>query len=112
VISFLSHSLEVAVGINIIATFLVASGGGVALSSLQSFAEPHRRALVISLTLFLSSLIGLGLGPLLVGILSDRLKPVLGLQSLRYALVCSTISLLWAGVHFYLSARTANRERI
>jgi predicted MFS family arabinose efflux permease len=112
VISFLSHSLPVAVGVNILATFLVASGGGVALSSLQSFAEPHRRALTISLTLFLSSLIGLGLGPLLVGLLSDHLKPSLGQESLRYALVCCTVSLLWAGAHFYLSAGSANRDRL
>jgi predicted MFS family arabinose efflux permease len=110
--SFLSHSLNVVVGINILATFLVASGGGVALSALQSFAEPNRRALAISLTLFLSSLIGLGLGPLAVGLLSDHLKSALGQESLRYALVCSTVSLLWAGAHFYLSARTAAAERI
>jgi predicted MFS family arabinose efflux permease len=112
VTSFLNHSLAQAVGINMLATFLVASGGGVALSALQSYSEPNRRALAISLTLFLSSLVGLGLGPLLVGVLSDHLKSALGQESLRYALLCSTLSLVWAGVHFYLASRTADRDRI
>jgi hypothetical protein len=112
VTSFLNHSLAQAVGINMLATFLVASGGGVALSALQSYSEPNRRALAISLTLFLSSLLGLGLGPLLVGVLSDHLKSALGQESLRYALLCSTLSLVWAGVHFYMASRTADRDRI
>jgi hypothetical protein len=95
-----------------LATFLAASGGGVALSAVQSYAEPHRRATAVSLTLFLSSLVGLGLGPLVIGLLSDALKPAFGQESLRYALLGSSSVLLWAAVHFHLSSRSAARDRV
>jgi predicted MFS family arabinose efflux permease len=109
---FLSPTPLAAISIKVFATFLAASGGGVALSAIQSFAEPHRRATAISLVLFLSSLLGLGLGPLLVGVTSDLLAPSLGRESLRYALLISTTALLWAGLHFWLSSRRAARDRV
>lgn len=92
------------------ATLVAAAGGAVALSAVQSFAEPHRRATAIAIVLMLSSLIGLGLGPTMVGILSDALSSATGDDSLRYALVISTVFLLWAGVHFLLSARHARAD--
>ncbi|MGZ6020717.1 MAG: MFS transporter, partial [Phenylobacterium sp.] len=95
-----------------LATFWVGAGGGVALSAIQSFAEPHRRATAISLVLFLSALLGLGIGPLAVGALSDVLAPALGAESLRYALLISTVALLWAGAHFFAAAHTARRDRL
>jgi MFS family permease len=109
---FLSPTPLIAISIKVFATFLAASGGGVALSAIQSFAEPNRRATAISLVLFLSSLLGLGLGPWLVGVTSDALAPTMGRESLRYALLISTAALVWAGLHFYLSARRAERDRV
>ena len=109
---FLSPTPVIAIVIKVFATFLAASGGGVALSAIQSFAEPNRRATAIALVLFLSSLLGLGLGPLLVGLASDALAPQFGKESLRYALLMSTAALLWAGLHFYLSSRRASQDRV
>jgi len=74
-----------AYGIKFIAIFVAASGGGVALAAIQSFAEPHRRATAIAVMMFLSSLVGLGLGPAAVGALSDTLTPSFGHEALRYA---------------------------
>jgi predicted MFS family arabinose efflux permease len=111
-LAFLSRTPELAIGIVMLATFLVASGAGVAMSAIQTFAEPNRRATAIALTLFLSSVLGLGLGPLLVGLLSDVLKPAFGQDSLRYALLASTSVLVWAGAHFYFASRAANRDSV
>lgn len=108
----LSPSPAAAMAIQSAATFWVGAGGGVALSAIQTFAEPNRRATAISLVLFLSSLLGLGLGPLAVGALSDALAPRFGDLSLRYALLISTAALLWAGAHFYAASRTAERDRV
>lgn len=110
-IVFASPSPWVAIGVKFFATFLAASGGGVALSAIQSFAEPHRRATAVALVLFLTSLLGLGLGPLAVGLLSDALAPSLGKESLRVALLASTGALVWAGIHFWLAARTSVRDQ-
>lgn len=87
-----------------------ASGGGAALAALQAHAEPHRRATAAALMLILSSLIGLGLGPVAVGLLSDRLSPVYGADSLRYAMLAATGIYAWAALHFALAARSTDNE--
>ena len=107
---FLVQSTNAAIALQVVATFIAATGGGVALSAIQSFAEPHRRAVAVALVLFMSSLVGLGGGPLLVGVVSDLLHARLGAESLRYALIISTAALVWAGAHFALAARTARQD--
>ena len=109
---FLLPSPYLAIAIKVVATFIAAAGGGVALSAIQSFAEPNRRATAISLVLFLSSLLGLGAGPFAVGLISDLLEPRFGAESLRYALVISTAALIWAGAHFAMAARTARQDQV
>jgi hypothetical protein len=59
----------------------------------------------------LSNLIGTGLGPLAVGVMSDALAPRFGEDSLRIALVIWTPGYLWAMFHV-LRARRFVREDI
>jgi predicted MFS family arabinose efflux permease len=101
-----------AVALIALAAFVAASGGGVALSAIQSFAEPHRRATAIALVLFLSSVLGLGIGPLAVGLISDRLAPIYASGSLRYALLIAVVAMVWAALHFWRAAGFAARDRI
>jgi hypothetical protein len=79
---------------------------------MQAFAEPHRRATAVAMAMFCSSLLGMGLSPFLIGLASDLLAPTLGKESLRYALLLACTVLVWATLHFYLSARQANRDRV
>jgi predicted MFS family arabinose efflux permease len=95
-----------------VATVISAAGGTVALSAIQTFAEPNRRATAISIMLMMSSLIGLGLGPVAVGQASDLLNASVGTESLRYALAGSSLLLLWAGVHFWFASRHAIRNAV
>jgi MFS family permease len=44
------------------------------------------RALTSAVFFLVINLVGLGFGPLVVGFISDHLKPNLGLESLRWAL--------------------------
>jgi hypothetical protein len=48
------------------------------------------------------SIVGLGLGPLVTGMISDLLTSGYGLgkDSLRYAIAASAIPVLWGAVHF------------
>lgn len=112
VATFLSPGTLAAFGLQFAATFVAAAGGAVALSAIQTFAEPHRRATAIAIMLMLSSLIGLGIGPTAVGAMSDALSSAAGDDSLRYALVISTAFLLWAGTHFLLAARHAQSDTV
>jgi hypothetical protein len=64
------------------------------------------RALASAILLFILNIIGLGLGPFLVGVLSDVLSDSLGRESLRYAILIATGAYFWAGAHFLLAGRT------
>lgn len=108
--SFAVASLYASLGIQFAAVLLAAGGGAVAIAANQSFAEPDRRATAVAVMMFLSSLIGLGLGPAAVGALSDALAARFGAQSLRWSLVASTLFLGWAAWHFLAAARAARRN--
>ena len=57
------------------------------------------------------SIIGLGLGPWAVGLLSDYLEPELGVESLRYAMLYLIPAVMfWSACRFYLAARTLRED--
>ena len=64
------------------------------LAQTQSLVGLRMRAVASALVLFVINLIGLGIGPWLVGRLSDALQPGFGEESLRYSLVAVSIIVL------------------
>jgi predicted MFS family arabinose efflux permease len=77
----------------------------------QSLVRPNMRALASSLLLFIINLIGLGLGPWFVGMLSDALKPSFGVDAIRYALLGTVVvGAAWSSVHYLLAARTLRED--
>lgn len=71
---------------------------GPTLAVAHSLVNARMRAFASAVLFFILNLIGLGLGPLTVGALSDWLLPTYGDESLRYAflftLLTSTVSLI------------------
>ena len=67
-------------------------------------------AVAASILIFVKTMIGLGLGPLLIGAISDALVASAGRHSLRYALLTAAVFNLWSAVHFFLAARTLRSE--
>ena len=61
----------------------------------------------MALQTIISTLLGVGVGPLLVGLFSDLLLPVYGQESLRYALMLVSLPVL--GSVLLLYARQAMR---
>ncbi len=57
-----------------------------------------------------ATMIGLGLGPLVAGMLSDLLVPSLADDALRYALVLVALVNIWSGLHYWLAGRTVRRD--
>jgi nitrate/nitrite transporter NarK len=77
----------------------------------QSLVKPDMRALASAILLFIINLIGLGLGPWFIGMLSDALKPSYGVDSIRYALLCTVVvGAAWASLHYTLAARTLRED--
>jgi len=109
---FLSPTAWLSLAMQVFAKYFSAVGGGVALAAVQSFVEPHRRATAVSIILFLSSLLGLGLGPYLIGVISDLLAPSLGQESLRYALLFACVVIAWSVVHFVIAERRTLQDRL
>jgi predicted MFS family arabinose efflux permease len=60
---------------------------GPVVAAVYSVAPPQMRATAGTITIFFTSVIGFGLGPLCVGFLSDHLAPSYGPAALRYALL-------------------------
>ena len=63
------------------------------------------RATASAVFLFINNLIGIGLGTVMLGILSDVLSERFGADSLRYAILCGTVFYVVAASLFLLSAR-------
>lgn len=55
---------------------------------------PDRRGTAMAMQTILSTLLGVGLGPLATGIFSDLLLPVFGVESLRYAMLAISATVL------------------
>lgn len=77
---------RVALALLIVPTILNAAYYGPAYGCVQGLVRPELRAIAASLVVFGQNLIGLGLGPLAFGILSDSLQPIAGVESVRWVL--------------------------
>ena len=94
----------------ILPTFLSPFYLGPTFAVVQGMAQVRMRAIAAAILLFILNLIGMGLGPLLVGALSDYLKPQFGVDSLRYAMIAAVLVNLWAGLHYFLAAKTVRED--
>lgn len=84
-----------------------AATNGPLFATTQTLVPPRMRAMSVAIVLFFSNLIGMGLGPLATGALSDLLRPLFAEESLRYALVMFAPGYLWCGWHAWQASRTA-----
>jgi len=85
---------------------------GPILSSIQHVVPPHMRATASAVFLFINNLIGIGLGTVMLGALSDALSTRFGADSLRYAILAGTVFYLVAASMFALSAKRLERDWI
>ena len=74
-------------------------------SQTQGISELRMRAVAAGILLFIINIIGLGLGPQAVGLISDLLSEQYGQESLRYALLICALINLWAGAHYFIAGR-------
>lgn len=79
----------------------------------QQLVGLRMRAFVSAFTLLVLSVIGMGLGPPLVGLVSDLLTVRFGDDGLRYSLLAVLGFALWAAAHYLAAGRTlaADMER-
>jgi len=110
VAAMLSDNPYVAIAILVVPSLLNSLWLGPAFGTVQNLAPMRMRALASAILLFILNIIGLGLGPFLVGVLSDLLSGTFPGDSLRYAILIATGAYFWAGAHFLIAARTIRRD--
>ena len=76
----------------------------------QALVSLRMRAVASAILLFVLNLIGMGLGPYLVGVASDLLAPTFGQESIRYALCLAVLANVWAAGHYFLGARHMRKD--
>jgi MFS family permease len=84
---------------------------GPVFATIQTLVPARMRATSIAFLYLFSNLIGLGLGPLAAGILSDALRPRFGEESLRYALLTLCPGYVWGAWHLWRASKSLG-ERV
>jgi MFS family permease len=81
------------------------------LSQVQGLVPLRMRGVASANMLLIINLIGLGLGPLVVGMLSDGLAPYFGDDSLRYSLMLMVVVIIpWAALHYFMAGRSIEND--
>lgn len=101
---------RVAVALLILPTIANSAYYGPAYGAAQVLARPDTRAMASAWMVFGQNLIGLGLGPLLFGALSQWLKGEYGAESVRMVLYVAAWAGLLPAALFWLGARALARE--
>lgn len=105
VLAILSPNLTTTFFALLIPTGLGLAWLGPVLSAIQHVVPPTMRATASAIFLFINNLIGIGLGTVALGIISDNLEARFGDESLRYAILAGTGFYLIAATLFLLSAK-------
>lgn len=83
---------------------------GPTYSAAQGLVPVRARAIAAAMVLFFQNLIGLGLGPLFFGMLSDLLQPAYGEESVRYVLYGAAFLGLLPAFFFWRCSLRLNAE--
>lgn len=83
---------------------------GPLFATVQTLVPARMRARAVAIIYLFINLIGFGLGPLAAGVLSDAFRPLLGEESLRYALLVLCPGYLLAGWHLWRASTTVTHD--
>ncbi|MBL9009589.1 MAG: MFS transporter [Alphaproteobacteria bacterium] len=115
VFGLLTESLVVALVVLAIPPILNTLWYGPVYATVQGLVRPETRATAAAILLFIINLIGLGLGPLGIGIISDLLASAFGLgvnDGLRWALIVFYCLGATAFILFWAARRTIREEMV
>jgi predicted MFS family arabinose efflux permease len=76
----------------------------------QTVAKPNMRALATATVLLTATCFGQGIGPLVVGLCNDWLKPSFGGDAVRYSLLTASATSVLGALIFLLAARSIQSD--
>lgn len=83
---------------------------GPLIATVQTLAPVRMRARAAAIQMLVGNLIGLGLGPLAIGFISDRLRPFYGEESLKFALAAGVLANVLSIAAYLAAARSLRRD--
>lgn len=101
---------KVSIAIYVFEVFITFQFSPPSVAMSLSLTEPRIRATVYSVSTLAATVVGIGLGPTITGLLSDAYTPFAGAQSLRWAMATVGVFFLWAALHYFLCARTLRED--
>jgi predicted MFS family arabinose efflux permease len=107
---FITRNRHTAFALMAIAVVGASTTNGPLFATIQTLVPPRMRAVSIAIIYMFANLIGMGLGPLTAGALSDALEPRFGIESLRYAMLALCPGYLWLSWHLWRASITVGRD--
>jgi predicted MFS family arabinose efflux permease len=104
-ICFLANSTTIALAAAVVPLAMTAAFVGPTITLVQRLVPLRSRATAVAALILIDNIVGLGLGPQFVGVASDLLKPALGQDSLRYAMLAATLGSVVSVFGFVMAAR-------
>lgn len=109
-LAMLSPTLLVSLLVLLVPTALGIAWLGPVISTIQHLVRPDMRATASAVFLFINNLIGIGLGTLAIGALSDSLTARFGDEALRYSILAGTGFYIIAALFFFRAARWLEQD--
>lgn len=108
--AYLASDLYVALALLALCAIGGAASNGPLFAAIQTLVPSRMRATATALMYLFCNLVGMGVGPLVAGALSDGLQPWLEEESLRYALLALCPGYLWCAWHLRRASRAYLRD--
>lgn len=103
--SLLAPGFMAAVSFYALFSFVVSLWYGPFFAACQKLAPQHARSTSTSIVYLLNNLIGYGMGPLIVGLISDAMEPTLHKGALGAGMLAVSMVAIGAAIMFWLAAR-------
>lgn len=109
--AFTAESFSLTILFLLIPAFTASFHLGPSLALIQTLSPIPMRAVSSAINMFCLNLIGMGLGPLTLGLLSDILTPLYGDSGIQIALASFSILGLWGAIHFVLCGKALAKHQ-
>ncbi|MEM6319043.1 MAG: MFS transporter [Bacteroidota bacterium] len=109
---FYSDNTNLVIGCYFLNSLLTALYLGPSIAVTHNLVDAKMRALASAILFLILNLIGLGLGPITIGYISDLLTPAYGNESLRYAFTITFVTGAISIILFYLASKHYPKEAI
>jgi MFS family permease len=104
-IGYLSGSLTMSLAVLALPFFMLSFFLGPSLALIQTYSPVEMRSMAAAIKMLCLNLVGLSLGPLIVGVITDLLEPSQGPKALAVALSGIALFSVWSATHFWLAGR-------